>query len=38
LPTALAMAAEDGEIKEGSRVCLVGIGSGLNCTLMSVSW
>jgi 3-oxoacyl-[acyl-carrier-protein] synthase-3 len=38
LPTALAMAAEEGEIKEGSRVCLVGIGSGLNCTLMSVSW
>jgi len=38
LPTALAMAAEDGNIKPGSRVCLMGIGSGLNCTIMSVDW
>lgn len=38
LPTALAMAAEDGNIKEGSRVSLMGIGSGLNCTIMSVNW
>lgn len=38
LPTALAMAAEEGQIKNGSHVCLMGIGSGLNCTLMSVSW
>jgi 3-oxoacyl-[acyl-carrier-protein] synthase-3 len=38
LPTALAMAAEDGNIKPGSRVSLMGIGSGLNCTIMSVDW
>ena len=38
LPTALVMAAEDGNIKQGSRVSLMGIGSGLNCTIMSVDW
>jgi 3-oxoacyl-[acyl-carrier-protein] synthase-3 len=38
LPTALAMAGEAGEIKSGDHVCLLGIGSGLNCTLMSVTW
>jgi len=38
LPTALAMAAEEGAIEEGSRVALLGIGSGLNCTLMNVDW
>jgi 3-oxoacyl-[acyl-carrier-protein] synthase-3 len=38
LPTALAMAREEGEIKSGDHVCLLGIGSGLNCTLMSVTW
>jgi len=38
LPTALAMAAEEGRIEEGSHVALLGIGSGLNCTLMSVNW
>ena len=38
LPTALAMAGEEGELKEGDHVCLLGVGSGLNCTLMSVKW
>jgi 3-oxoacyl-[acyl-carrier-protein] synthase-3 len=38
LPTALAMASEAGEIKIGDHICLLGIGSGLNCTLMSVTW
>ena len=38
LPTALAIASEAGEIGSGDHVCLLGIGSGLNCTLMSVSW
>jgi 3-oxoacyl-[acyl-carrier-protein] synthase-3 len=38
LPTALAMAGEAGEIKLGDHVCLLGIGSGLNCILMSVTW
>ncbi len=38
LPTALAMANEDGQLESGDHVCLLGIGSGLNCTLMSVDW
>lgn len=38
LPTALAMAGEAGELKSGDHVCLLGIGSGLNSTLMSVTW
>lgn len=38
LPTALAMAVEKGEIKKGDHVALTGIGSGINCTMMSVSW
>ena len=38
LPTALAMANEEEEILAGDHICLLGIGSGLNCTLMSVTW
>jgi 3-oxoacyl-[acyl-carrier-protein] synthase-3 len=38
LPTALALAAEEGAIEAGSHVGLMGIGSGLNCTIMSVDW
>ena len=38
LPTALGMAVEKGDIKEGDHVALTGIGSGINCTMMSVSW
>lgn len=38
LPTALAIASEAGELKSGDHVCLLGIGSGLNSTLMSVTW
>ncbi|MCB0211583.1 MAG: 3-oxoacyl-ACP synthase III [Anaerolineae bacterium] len=38
LPTALAMANEEGEIKSGDHICMMGIGSGLNCMLMSVTW
>lgn len=38
LPTALAMAVEEGEVEEGNHVVLLGIGSGLNCTIMSVDW
>ncbi len=38
LPTALALAHEEGELKSGDHVALLGIGSGLNCTLMSISW
>ncbi len=38
LPTVLAMAEEEGRIEPGDHVALMGIGSGLNCTMMSVSW
>lgn len=38
LPTALAMAEVEGELSAGDHVCLLGIGSGLNATLMSVTW
>lgn len=38
MPTSLAMAEEDGRIQAGNHVGLLGIGSGLNCTMMSVTW
>ena len=38
LPTALAMAGESDEIETGDHVCLMGIGSGLNSTIMSLTW
>jgi 3-oxoacyl-[acyl-carrier-protein] synthase-3 len=38
LPTALAMADEEGQLQAGDHVCMLGIGSGLNATLMSVTW
>jgi len=38
LPIALAKAAENGRIQKGDRVGLLGIGSGLNCSMMEVVW
>ena len=38
LPITLAMAEEDNRAKPGDHVALMGIGSGLNCTMMSVGW
>ena len=38
MPTTLAMADEAGRLKSGDHVGLLGIGSGLNCTMMSVTW
>ncbi len=38
MPTSLAMADESGNLKAGDHVGLIGIGSGLNCTMMSVTW
>jgi 3-oxoacyl-[acyl-carrier-protein] synthase III len=34
----LAQAAETGNVKKGDHVGLIGIGSGLNCSLMSINW
>ncbi len=38
LPISLAQAAESGRLKPGDHVGLLGIGSGLNCSMMSVTW
>lgn len=38
LPITLAQAIEAGRAQEGDHVGLLGIGSGLNCSLMSVTW
>jgi len=38
LPITLKMAEEAGRLASGNHVALLGIGSGLNCTGMSVTW
>lgn len=38
LPISLAQAAEAGRLKSGDHAGLLGIGSGINCSMMSVTW
>lgn len=38
VPITLALAEQENTIKKGDHVALLGIGSGLNCSMMSVSW
>ncbi|MCF8052807.1 MAG: 3-oxoacyl-ACP synthase III [Desulfobacterales bacterium] len=38
LPITLAQAEEAGRTGSGDHIALMGIGSGLNCTMMSVTW
>jgi 3-oxoacyl-[acyl-carrier-protein] synthase-3 len=38
VPIVLSKAAESGRIRKGSRVALMGIGSGLNCSMAEVIW
>ncbi len=38
LPITLAQADETGRTQKGDHVALMGIGSGLNCSMMSVTW
>jgi 3-oxoacyl-[acyl-carrier-protein] synthase III len=38
LPITLAKAIEAGAVREGDRVGLLGIGSGLNCLMLAVEW
>ncbi|ACL02551.1 3-Oxoacyl-(acyl carrier protein) synthase III [Desulfatibacillum aliphaticivorans] len=38
IPITLAMAEEVGRVKTGDHVALLGIGSGLNCSMMSLTW
>lgn len=38
VPLTLALAEERGRLKGGERVALMGIGSGLNCSMMEIRW
>lgn len=38
LPITLARAVEDGRIRPGAKVALLGIGSGLSCQMMALQW
>ena len=38
VPIVLAKAAETGRIRKGDRVALLGIGSGLNCSMAEIIW
>ncbi|NOK63891.1 MAG: hypothetical protein GFH27_549357n58 [Chloroflexi bacterium AL-W] len=38
VPISLAMAEEAGRLEPGDQVGLLGIGSGINCSMMSVTW
>ncbi len=38
VPITLCQAAESGHIRAGDHVALMGIGSGLNCSMMSLTW
>lgn len=38
VPLTLALAEESGRLQSGHRVALMGIGSGLNCSMMEVVW
>lgn len=38
VPITLSQAAESGRLRSGDHVALMGIGSGLNCSMMSVTW
>ena len=37
-PMTFAMATENGKISNGDKVALLGIGSGINCTMLGVEW
>jgi 3-oxoacyl-[acyl-carrier-protein] synthase-3 len=38
LPATLALAVESGSVRDGNRVGLLGIGSGLNCLMLALEW
>jgi 3-oxoacyl-[acyl-carrier-protein] synthase-3 len=38
LPITLARAAEEGRVRAGAKVALLGIGSGLSCQMMALRW
>jgi 3-oxoacyl-[acyl-carrier-protein] synthase-3 len=38
LPVTASVAAEQGRLRTGDRLALLGIGSGINCTMLGVEW
>ncbi|MBI3886839.1 MAG: 3-oxoacyl-ACP synthase III [Opitutae bacterium] len=38
LPTTLALAVQQGAVRSGDKVALLGIGSGINCLMLAVEW
>jgi 3-oxoacyl-[acyl-carrier-protein] synthase-3 len=38
LPATLSAAADAGKVRDGDRVALMGIGSGLNCLMLALEW
>ena len=38
VPFVLSKLAESGKLKSGDRIALMGIGSGLNCTMTEIRW
>jgi 3-oxoacyl-[acyl-carrier-protein] synthase-3 len=38
LPATLSAAVDAGAVREGQRVALMGIGSGLNCLMLALEW
>lgn len=38
VPMTLALAVESGKVKDGDRCALMGIGSGLSCSMMEITW
>lgn len=38
LPATLSLAVEAGAVKEGDKVALLGIGSGINCMMLALEW
>ncbi|MFW6341027.1 MAG: 3-oxoacyl-[acyl-carrier-protein] synthase III C-terminal domain-containing protein, partial [Wenzhouxiangella sp.] len=38
IPTVLANIVDNGSVKRGDRIALMGIGSGLNCAMSEVVW
>lgn len=38
VPVSMAQAIEAGRVKQGDQLGLLGIGSGINCSMMSVTW
>ena len=38
LPTTLSLAVEQGAVRSGDKVALLGIGSGINCLMLAVEW